>query len=79
MVEFENISDEFSLCSCNIKYNGLFALVQYPSSGSTKIISGLNKDGSFTMDMPDWIDKDIDNLSMSKEDMQEYLLDVGLT
>lgn len=73
-VEFQNLNDEFYGCSANIKYGDLYVL--YQQYRNNVIVSGVNKDGSFTMEIPDWINKDINNLNMSDEDVKNYILDL---
>jgi len=75
LIEFNNIGDEFSDCSCTIRYNDIYVLYQRVNE-NVSIISGLNKDGSFTMDMPDWVDKNISDLNMAEDEVNKYLLDL---
>ncbi|KAI4446174.1 hypothetical protein C823_000692 [Eubacterium plexicaudatum ASF492] len=74
LVDFQNLKSEFYECSAKISYDNLYVLhLQYNTS---TVISGLNSDGEFVMDVPDWIDKDMDNLNTPKEKAESYLLEV---
>ena len=73
--EFDGLSDDFYHSSITIEYGDLRAIYQQ-ISGENKIISGFNKDGTFTMEMPDWLDKDINNLSIPDDEMEMYILEL---
>lgn len=75
VAEFDGLSDEFYHSSITIEYGDLRAVYQQISDDN-KSISGLNKDGTFTMEMPDWLDKDINNLNMPDEEIEECILEL---
>lgn len=74
VVEFDNLCDEFYSCLCTIDYKDVRALFQQYSEN--KIISGYDRNGTFTMETPDWLDKDISSLEMGDSEVEEYILKV---
>ena len=75
VTEFDGLSDDFYHSSITIECGDLRAVYQQ-ILGDNKSISGFNKDGTFTMEMPDWLDKDINNLNMPDEEMEECILEL---
>lgn len=77
LVEFENLQNEFYECSANIHYGDLYVL--HSQYEATSVISGLNRNGDFVMELPDWLDKDMDNLNLSEEKLENYILELEKT
>lgn len=73
LVDFQNLKSELYERSAKISYDDLYVLhLQYKES---TVISGLNRDGELVMDVPDWLDKETDNLDMTKEKAENYILE----
>lgn len=77
VVEMNSFDDEFYSLLVNVRCDNQFVLYQSNNYGKVIIVSGTNRDGTFVMDIPDWIsDKNMETLNIEPEDLESYVIEI---